>query len=61
MKPGSEEAILHGCKCPEMDNYYGKGYCGNSNAVVVSLDCKVHRLLTVEEPTIVPQRMLSVG
>lgn len=28
-KPGSYEAIEKGCKCPIMDNHYGKGIGSN--------------------------------
>jgi hypothetical protein len=26
--PGSDEAIKAGCRCPRMDNAYGRGYLG---------------------------------
>lgn len=25
LAPGSDEAVAHGCKCPVVDNGYGKG------------------------------------
>jgi len=28
INPGSPEAVKRGCKCPEIDNGYGKGYIG---------------------------------
>lgn len=47
--PGSDEAVKLGCKCPRMDNAYGRGYLGgvkddNGGTVyVVSGDCELHR------------------
>ena len=39
--PGSDEAVAIGCKCPRMDNEYGRG-CGGQ--FVVRMDCPVHSM-----------------
>lgn len=41
LKPGSNKAVEQGCKCPRMDNCYGKGYLGTDN-FVISENCKLH-------------------
>lgn len=41
-RPGSKEAIAAGCKCPVMDNSYGKGYMGIPGIYVYSANCKLH-------------------
>lgn len=46
--PGSDEAITQGCRCPRMDNGYGRGYLGgmaddNGKPVfVVFGNCPMH-------------------
>jgi hypothetical protein len=40
--PGSEEARALGCKCPVIDNHYGKGYRGLEGVFVYNEDCNVH-------------------
>lgn len=43
--PGSKEAIDKGCKCPVIDNHYGKGIVMNGSDEPnfwVSGDCKTH-------------------
>jgi hypothetical protein len=41
-KPGSYEASLAGCRCPVMDNCYGRGWRGQPGVFVFSADCPVH-------------------
>ena len=43
--PGSDEARAMNCKCPILDNGYGKG-CGGE--FVIRLDCPLHTM-EVEE------------
>lgn len=47
--PGSDEAVALGCKCPRMDNCYGKGGRIVDNQLqfahpqfVISGDCELH-------------------
>lgn len=40
--PGSEEAIKAGCKCPVIDNGYGKGYMGQKDTFIFSSECSIH-------------------
>lgn len=46
--PGSDKARDKGCKCPIMDNYYGRGYMGgvldeDGNIVYVTNgNCPLH-------------------
>lgn len=43
--PGSDEAVALGCKCPRMDNCYGRGYrtLANGDPVFVTMsECKLH-------------------
>ena len=45
MNPGSKEAIEAGCKCPQMDNGYGRGWGTDEkgNAIfVISGGCPIH-------------------
>ena len=42
-RPGSREALEQGCKCPVMDNEYGKGYMGIDGLYVYTLSCPLHR------------------
>ena len=41
--PGSKEAINKGCKCPVMDNSYGKGYMCMEGVYVYSDRCNLHK------------------
>ena len=41
--PGSDEAVRLGCECPRMDNGNGRGYLGNPNVFVYSLECPLHK------------------
>lgn len=54
--PGSDEAVELGCKCPRMDNCYGKGYRIVDNQLqfahpqfVISGDCELHWTLDETE------------
>jgi hypothetical protein len=40
--PGSDEALKQGCKCPVMDNGYGRGYMGQPNQFIQVHGCPVH-------------------
>lgn len=42
--PGSDAAALMGCKCPRMDNGYGRGWLGDGAkfGYVVNMECSVH-------------------
>lgn len=46
--PGSQEAVDQGCKCPVMDNFYGKGIPVKDDkdnvrtAYWMSADCPLH-------------------
>lgn len=46
--PGSDAAFVKGCKCPRVDNAYGKGYLGGVRdedgdlVFVVNADCPIH-------------------
>lgn len=42
MNPGTEEAIKSGCKCPVLDNSYGKGYMSIEGVFVYTQDCPLH-------------------
>lgn len=42
LNPGSPEAILAGCKCPEIDNHYGKGWEGTPNVYCINGNCPLH-------------------
>jgi hypothetical protein len=39
---GSTEAYEQGCKCPIMDNNYGKGYMGMEDVFVFNTQCPLH-------------------
>lgn len=41
-QPGSDLAVEHGCRCPRMDNSYGRGYLGVSGVYVTSETCSLH-------------------
>lgn len=40
--PGTQEAIDAGCRCPVIDNSYGKGYLMQEGIFVFSGDCPIH-------------------
>lgn len=43
--PGSDEAVALGCKCPRMDNCYGRGYRTFEHgkvAYVIVGNCEMH-------------------
>lgn len=40
--PGSEEAVLAGCKCAVWDNHHGQGWHGSGNLFVMTEDCPLH-------------------
>lgn len=42
--PGTKEAIEAGCKCPVIDNNYGKGYYGVAGEFAYNMDCKLHTM-----------------
>jgi hypothetical protein len=49
--PGSPEAISLGCKCPRMDNCFGKGRggCGETFGWFIAEACSVHAPITFKE------------
>lgn len=42
--PGSKEAVEMGCRCPVMDNGYGRGYHVNEDGPLfwITLTCPLH-------------------
>lgn len=46
--PGSKEAVSQGCRCPRVDNHYGRGYMGgikDGNGMTlyaIHEGCKLH-------------------
>lgn len=43
LNPGSPEAVKQGCKCPVMDNHYGKGILYNGRIEFwISEECPLH-------------------
>lgn len=42
LPPGSKEAGMAGCRCPVMDNSYGKGYMMQEGIFVISGNCPIH-------------------
>ena len=49
--PGSKEAVELGCKCPVIDNHYGRGI-GEINGrmmYVISGDCPLHSIKSIVE------------
>lgn len=43
--PGSAEALAAGCKCPRMDNRYGKGMYTDDDGqaqFVINMECPLH-------------------
>jgi nicotinate-nucleotide adenylyltransferase len=41
--PGSTAALRAGCKCPVIDNHYGRGYRGQDGIYNRNPDCPVHK------------------
>lgn len=48
-KPGSDHAHALGCKCPRMDNGYGRGYMGQAEIFVINETCPIHGTTTKDE------------
>jgi len=46
--PGSDEAIKKGCKCPVLDNGYGKGSYKSEN-FIINMTCKLHKDLVYKK------------
>lgn len=42
--PGTQEAQNLGCRCPVMDNHYGRGYYDDGKTFVYNSACVVHNL-----------------
>lgn len=40
--PGTDEAREQGCKCPVMDNDYGRGWDGGGKEFIYNMDCELH-------------------
>lgn len=40
--PGSDIAVQHGCKCPRVENCFGKGYREQPGSWVKAEDCPLH-------------------
>ena len=40
--PGSPEAKLEGCACPDKDNNHGRGWMGIPDVFVQVEDCSLH-------------------
>lgn len=40
--PGSDEALRKGCRCPVLDNAYGRGVMGAGRDWYISGDCPLH-------------------
>lgn len=43
--PGTDEAIALGCKCPVIDNCYGRGYRGQPGVFAYTVSCPVHNAI----------------
>jgi len=41
-KPGSKEAVASGCKCPVIDNHYGRGIRDDGKQYIISGLCPLH-------------------
>lgn len=50
--PGSDAAIDAGCKCPVMDNSYGKGYYMQPGVFVFRQGCPIHWPEGQEKPSL---------
>lgn len=44
-KPGSNDAVLNGCRCPMLDNNYGEGRNG---LFITNEDCPMHGVPVVD-------------
>jgi hypothetical protein len=42
VNPGSDAAVAEGCKCPRMDNSYGRGYFCQDGIFVYAEGCPLH-------------------
>lgn len=51
--PGTDAALMRGCKCPVIDNGYGRGWMGQAGVFVYTVGCPLH--CPGEEPTFVPR------
>lgn len=40
--PGSTEAVQDGCRCPAIDNHYGRGIRDDGVQFVFSSECPMH-------------------
>lgn len=40
--PGSDAAVKEGCRCPRLDNAYGRGYLSIPGFFVFREDCPLH-------------------
>lgn len=41
--PGSDEALEQGCKCPVLDNNFGRGaYKGRDGEFIIRANCPLH-------------------
>jgi hypothetical protein len=40
--PGSDEAVMQGCKCARLDNARGRGYMGMPGIFVYTEGCPLH-------------------
>lgn len=55
LNPGSDEALVEGCRCSVLDNAHGKGYFGGvvdeqgRPSFVISWICPLHGVEEVEE------------
>lgn len=48
-KPGSDEALKHGCTCPVVDNAHGKGIPhGDEVLFWVDADCPIHGIQPID-------------
>ncbi len=41
LRPGSDEAVTAGCRCPILDNQHGYGYW-SKDIFVMDADCPLH-------------------
>lgn len=45
--PGSQEALMRGCKCPIIDNHHGSGYNGIAGMFIYKESCPLHGRATI--------------
>ena len=57
LRPGSDEAIAAGCKCPVLDNAHGKGWLGMGGVYVMREDCPIHGRIEHTEASDGPRTM----